>query len=237
MKTRNGASRDHYTNLCPVATSFPRATSSSEPASIQSNTVNDESTLTPPDGYRRYDPAEEMGEWSQSDFFDIVAVLWPVSFLVLIGVAYVFAQVGRFLNILVIGVVAMAIHEGLHALAGWLFGLKVTGGVNFKQLSPYVLTYGGFQSRLQTAVISMAPLAGISAFCLIVVFALASLGEPLFDVLIFGLVNIVLAFYDLLDLRFTLNLPEGTKEYHRQGHDVAYYVPERIDIPEPDNQQ
>jgi hypothetical protein len=195
--------------------------------------VSDESAPAPPDGYRRYDPEKEMGEWSRSDFFDFVAVLWPVAFLILVGVSYISAQVGRLLNILVIGIVAMAIHEGLHILAGRLFGLKVTGGINFKRLSPYVLTYGGFQSRLETAVISVAPLAVISTFCLMVVFALASLGQPLIDVVIFGLINIVLAYYDLLDLRFTLNLPEGTKEYHRQGHDVAYYVPEGIDTPEP----
>jgi hypothetical protein len=190
--------------------------------------MSDESAPTPPGGYRRYDPIEEMGEWPRSDFFDVVAVLWPVAFLILIGVSYISAQIGRLLSIIVLGVVAMAIHEGLHVLAGRLFGLEVTAGINFKQLSPYVLTYGGFQSRLQTAVITMAPLAVISTFCLIVVFVLALLGRPLIDVLIFGLINIVLAYYDLLDLRFTLNLPEGTKEYHRQGHDVAYYVPEGI---------
>jgi hypothetical protein len=190
--------------------------------------MSEESAPSPPDGYRRYDPEKEMGKWPRSDFFDIVAILWPIAFLILIGVSYTSAQIGRFLIILVLGIVAMAIHEGLHVIAGWLFGLEVTGGINFKHLSPYVLTYGGFQSRLQTAVISMAPLVVITTFCVVVVFALALLDRPLFDVVTFGLINIVLAYYDLLDLRFTMNLPEGAKEYHRQGHDVAYYVPKAV---------
>lgn len=194
--------------------------------------TDDESAPAPPDGYRRYDPEEEMGRWFQSDFFDIAAVLWPIALLILMGVSYSSAQIGRLLILLVSGIIAMAIHEGLHVLTGWLYGLDVTGGINVKRLSPYVLTYGGFQSRLQTAVILMAPLMVISVFCLIVVFALASLGRPSIDVAIFGLINIVLAYYDLLDLRFTMSLPEGTKEYHRQGHDVAYYVPEGIDTAE-----
>jgi hypothetical protein len=200
---------------------------------VQSDdSTDDESAPAPPDGYRRYDPEDEMGRWFRSDFFDITAVLWPVALLILMGVSYASAQIGRLPIILVLGVVAMAIHEGLHALAGRLFGFEVTAGINFKGLNPYVLTYGGFQSRLQTAVISMAPLAIISTFCVVVIFALALLGRPLIDVAIFGLINIVLSYYDLLDLRFTMSLPEGTKEYHRQGYDVAYYVPEGINVPE-----
>jgi hypothetical protein len=202
-------------------------------AIVQSDdSPDDESAPAPLDGYRRYDPGEEMGEWFRSDFFDIAAVLWPVAFLILMGVSYASAQIGRLPIIFVLGVVAMAIHEGLHVLAGWLFGLEVTAGINFKRLNPYVLTYGGFQSRLQTAVISMAPLVVISAFCVVVLFALALLDRPLIDVAIFGLINIVLSYYDLLDLRFTMSLPEGTKEYHRREHDVAYYVLEAIDVPE-----
>jgi hypothetical protein len=200
---------------------------------VQSDdSTDDESAPAPPDGYRRYSPEDELGRWFRSDFFDIAAVFWPIALIILMGVSYASAQIGRLLSVFVLGVVAMAMHEGLHVLAGRLFGLKVTVGVNFKRLNPYVLTYGGFQSRLQTAVISMAPLVVISTFCVAVIFALALLDRPLIDVAIFGLINIVLSYYDLLDLRFTMSLPEGTKEYHRQGHDVAYYVLEGVDTPE-----
>lgn len=194
--------------------------------------MDDDPLPIPPDGYRRYDPKEEMGEWSQSEFFNMVAVFWPLSLLLLMGFSYASAQIGRFFNILVLGVIAIVIHEGLHAITGRLFGLKVDAGINFSRLRPYVITYGGFQSRLQTAIILAAPLVVLSTFCLGVVFVLALLGRPLIDVIILGLINIVLAFYDLVDLRFTLNLPEGTKEYHRKGHDVAYYALKRVDTPE-----
>lgn len=202
-------------------------------AIVQSDdSTDDESAPAPPDGYRRYSPEDEMGRWFRSDFFDVAAVFWPIAFLILMGVSYASAQIGRLPVILVLGIIAMAMHEGLHVLAGRLFGLEATVGVNFKRLNPYVLTYGGFQSRLQTAVISMAPLVVISTFCVVVIFAFALVGRSLTDVAIFGLINIVLSYYDLLDLRFTMSLPEGTKEYHRQGHDVAYYVPEGVNAPE-----
>lgn len=186
--------------------------------------MSDDSAPSPPDGYRHYNPDEEM-EWLQSDVFQVIAILWPLALLLLMGFSYVSTLTGRFINLLVIGVVTIVIHEGLHLCAGWAFGLKPTVGINLKQLQPYVSTSGQFQSRLQRAIILSAPLVALSAVCILAVFILAALGQQSVDIIILAVINIVLSYYDILDLRFTLNLPEGAQEYHRKDHAVDYYVP------------
>ena len=195
--------------------------------------MNDDSEPSPPEGYRQYNPDEEM-EWSQSTVFDVIAVLWPLTLLVLMGISYTSAEIGRFINIIVLGIVAMIMHEGLHLAAGLLFGLKPSVGIDIKRLTPYVITHGQFQSRLQRAIILSAPLVFLSVFCVLVVFILTILGRSSIDVIIFAIINIVLAYYDIVDLRFTLNLPEGAKEYHQKGAGIDYYVP-KIDTSESDN--
>ena len=196
--------------------------------------MSDDSAPSPPEGYRHYDPDEEM-EWSRSTFFDIVAVLWTLTLLTLMGFSYSSAQIGRFLNIIVLGIVAIVLHEALHLAAGLMFVLKPAVGFNLKQLAPYVVTHGQFQSRLQRAIILAAPLVVLSAFCLLIALALNVLDRQSVDVIILAIINIVLAYYDIMDLRFTLNLPEGAKEFHRKGHGVSYYVP-KIDTADSDNE-
>ena len=88
---------------------------------------------------------------------------------------------------------------------------------------------------LQRAIILAAPLVVLSTFCLFIALALNILDRPSIDVIILAIINIVLAYYDIMDLRFTLNLPEGAKEFHRKEHGVSYYVP-KIDTAEPDNE-
>ena len=195
--------------------------------------MSDNSAPSPPEGYRHYDPDDEM-EWSQSTVFDVIAVLWPFTLLVLMGFSYTSAEIGRFINIIVLGIVAIIIHEGLHLAAGLMFGLQPSVGIDIKRVMPYVVTHGQFQSRLQSAIILSAPLVVLSAFCLLVVFILTALGRPSVDIIILAVINIVLSYYDIVDLRFTLNLPEGAKEYHRKEHEIDYYVP-MIDTSEPNN--
>lgn len=187
--------------------------------------MSDDPAPSPPDGYRHYNPDEEM-EWSRSETFEIIAIMWPLSLLLLMGFSYTSAQIGRFINLIVLGLVAMVIHEGLHVAAGWAFGLKPAVGIDIKRFQPYVTTYGQFQSRLQRAIILSAPLVVLSAICILTVFILSAIGRQSVDIIILAVINIVLAYYDILDLRFTLNLPEGAKEFHRKGYEVDYYVPE-----------
>ena len=186
--------------------------------------MDDEWPPSPPEGYRHYDPDEEMG-WSQSDYQIIIGVFWICSLIILIGISSVSARIGRLFNVFVLAAVAIVIHEGLHGLAGKLFRLKISAGINLKRFRPYVLTHGGFQSRLQTAFIVAAPLVGFSLFCLVAIFVLTLLNHPTADIAILAIMNIVLAYHDILDLWFILNLPEGAKEYHRKGRDIAYYAP------------
>jgi hypothetical protein len=130
--------------------------------------------------------------------------------------------------ILSLVILLVVIHESLHMLAAVLFGYDVAlqAHVNTRlDWTVSVITFGDFQTRLETAVIALAPLVLFTPFGIV---ALALGGEGL--VIAAGVLLAVNAAGAVVDVRtalLMLSLPSGTLVRHDNTGREQYYAPEK----------
>ncbi len=130
--------------------------------------------------------------------------------------------------ILSLVILLVVIHESLHILAAALLGYDVALQVHINTRLDWmvsVVTFGDFQTRLETAVIALAPLALFTPFGIV---ALAVGGEGL--VIAAGVLLAVNAAGAVLDVRtvlLMLSLPSGTLVRHDDTGREQYYAPEK----------
>ena len=122
----------------------------------------------------------------------------------------------------------VVIHESLHILAATLLGYDVALQVHVNTRLDWtvsVVTFGDFQTRLETAVIALAPLVLFTPFGIV---ALAFGGEGLViaaSVLLAA--NAAGAVLDVRTALLMLSLPSGTLVRHDDTGRQQYYAPEK----------
>lgn len=130
--------------------------------------------------------------------------------------------------ILSLVILLVVIHESLHILAAVALGYDVAlqAHVNTRlDWTVSVVTFGDFQTRLETAVIALAPLVLFTPFGIA---ALALGGEGL--VIAAGVLLAVNAAGAVVDVRtalLMLSLPPGTLVRHDDAGREQYYAPEK----------
>jgi hypothetical protein len=175
----------------------------------------------PPAGFHPYTPAPD------ASFGFVARGLaggWLLAVVVLGGLVWLH-QDHYSVSVVVVVLVMTVIHELVHAAVGWLLGLELTAGFDIAGLEtgPYILTYGEFQTRRESALLAAAPTLVLTPVLLLLAvvggtaMALAALAA-LF-------VNTLGAVADLRVVLTALRLPAGTLEYHTSGGEIRYYTP------------
>ncbi|WP_435078980.1 DUF3267 domain-containing protein [Halococcus sp. AFM35] len=124
----------------------------------------------------------------------------------------------------VVALVTTVVHELVHAAVGWLLGLELTAGFDIAGLEtgPYILTYGEFQTRRESALLAAAPTLVLApVFVLLMVVGSTATALAALAALF---VNTLGAVGDLRVVVTTLQLPPDALEYHTSSGEVRYYV-------------
>ena len=125
----------------------------------------------------------------------------------------------------VVALVTTVAHELVHAVVGRLLGLELTAGFDIAGLDtgPYILPYGGFQTRVESALLAAAPTLVLAPVLLLligvggtasVLAALAAL-----------FVNTLGAVADLRLVVTALGLPSGALAYPAADGEFHFYAP------------
>lgn len=197
----------------------------------------------PPDGYRYRDSPSALplsvrllvGLWVPFALLAVLALVFAIH-----GVADVlelfatfvphnFAAIALYAGwILSLVVLLVVIHELLHILAGTLLGYDVVvqaHATTWLDWEVSVITFGRCQTRLETAVIALAPLALFTPFGIA---ALAFGGEGLVvAAAVLLAVNTAGAVVDVRTLLLMLSLSAGTLVRHDKEGRQQYYAPEK----------
>jgi hypothetical protein len=196
----------------------------------------------PPDGYQCRDSPSTLplaarlfvGLWVPFSLLAVLALIFAVH-----GVADGLELFATFVPqnpvaitlyagwVLSLVILLVVIHESLHILAAAALGYDTAlqAHVNTRlDWTVSVVTFGDFQTRLETAVIALAPLVLFTPFGIV---ALAFGGEGL--AVAAGVLLAVNAAGAVLDVRtalLMLSLPRGTLVRHDSAGREQYYAPE-----------
>lgn len=177
----------------------------------------------PPPDYRAYtpdpDPSIEM-------FARVLAVGWLLAVVALGALVWFNHDHYTALSVAGIVLVTAVIHELLHAAVARALGLQVSGGFEFDGLAsgPYILPYGGFQTRRESVQVAAAPTLVLTPiFLLLVVVGGAALA---LTALVGLFANTIGAVFDLRAVVTAIQLPAGALEYHTAEGEIQYFAPE-----------
>ncbi len=197
----------------------------------------------PPEGYRLHDP-EFVQPWYVTAFlcFWIVTAFVGVPALVIElhgldtavrivrevlqpDTAHEWAvYLGWFIGTFAVLLVG---HEALHALAGRWFDLRTKFRFEYRHplsWSPEILTYGAFQSRTESLVISLTPLVALTTASIVALVWGHSLWL-IASAAIIALGNSASAVGDLASAWVLWFLPDGELMYHDSEGRRQYYTP------------
>jgi hypothetical protein len=174
----------------------------------------------PPAGFRSYTPAPD------ARFGFVARGLAGGWLLAVIGLgALVWLNQDHY-SIGAVAVVALlttVAHELVHAVVGWVLGLELTAGFDIAGLDtgPYILPYGDFQTRRESALLAAAPTLVLTpVFLLLIVIGGAAVALAALAGL---LVNTLGAVADLRLVVTTLGLPSGALAYPTAEGEMRYY--------------
>ena len=199
----------------------------------------------PPEGYRLHDP-----EYDQPWYVTVILLVWLVG--VFVGIPALVINLhgidsaidivrevlqpdgwGEWVVYLgwVVGILALFVggHEAFHALAGRWYGLRTKFRFQYNHLlswSPEIITYGGFQSRGESLVIALAPLAVLTSASIVALVMSQSLWVVASAAYI-ALGNSASAVGDLASSWMLWHLPDGELIYHDNAGRRQYYTPTR----------
>ena len=128
------------------------------------------------------------------------------------------------LGVLGVVFVTTVAHEIVHAVVGWLLGLELTAGFDIDGLAsgPYILPYGEFQTRRESALLAAAPTLVLSPVLVLLVVVGGTATTLAALAALF--VNTLGAVADLRVVVTALQLPPDALEYHTAEGEVRYYV-------------
>jgi hypothetical protein len=182
--------------------------------------MRDSSGSDPPTGFRSYTPV------SDAPFGFVACGLAGGWLLAVIGLGALMWLNQDHYSIGAVAVVALVTtvaHELVHAVVGWMLGLELTAGFDIAGLDtgPYILPYGGFQTRGESALLATAPTLVLTpAFLLVIAIG----GTAVALAALAGLfVNTLGAVADLRLVATTLRLPSGTLAYPTAEGEMRYY--------------
>jgi hypothetical protein len=185
--------------------------------------MNAENTVSPdpPTGYQLYNPDQDpsLGTGAR-----VVLTGWVVAVVVIL--VFIWLNHERFsLRLLWIFLATVLVHEGIHAIVGYLLGLRVRLMIEVDGVlsGPAILAYGDFLTCYESVLLSAAPILVVSPICLL----LMVVGNPTVVLAALGamFVNTVGAVGDVGQILDSLTLPSNTLEYYTSEDDVKYYVP------------
>jgi hypothetical protein len=176
----------------------------------------------PPTGYRPYmlDPDPSPGMVAR-----VLAAGWVLAVVVLGGLVWLSHEQYTALGVVGVVLVTTVVHEAVHAVVGWMLGLELTAGVEFDGLAsgPYVLPYGSFQTRRETALLAAAPTLVLSPVLLLLVVVGGT--ATVLAALAALFLNTVGAVFDLRAVMTTLRLPAGALTYPAADGELHFYAP------------
>lgn len=174
-----------------------------------------------PAGYKRYtpDPDAPFGLSARA-----LASGWLLAVIVLGALVWLHQDHYSF-GVVGVVVVTIGVHEAVHAVVGWMLGLELTAGFDVAGLEtgPYILPYGDFQTRHESALLAAAPTLVLTPVFLLLT---AVGGTATALAALAGLfVNTLGAVGDLRVVVTALQLPAGALEYHTAEGEIRYYAP------------
>jgi hypothetical protein len=201
----------------------------------------------PPEGYRKHDPEYRqpwyvtggLYVWVVAAFVStpvlVVALRGFETSVTVIREVFVLSRIGNTGELAVyVGwaaatvVVLLVTHEALHALAGRWFGLETEFHLEYSfpvNLTPSVVTHGGFESRGESIAITLAPLVILTPVSIIVL-AFADQPWVIGSAAWFVFGNSLGASLDLADTWHLWNLPAGELLHHDSDGWRQHYIPE-----------
>lgn len=183
--------------------------------------MGDSFAPNPPTGYRAYslDSDPSIGIFARA-----VAVGWVLAVVVLGGLVFLHhEQYG--VGVVGVVLVTVVVHELIHAAAGRFLGLQVAAGFDVGGLEsgPYILPYGEFQTRRESALLAAAPtLVFTPVFVLLAVVGGTAVALAALAALF---INTIGAVFDLRALLTALRLPAGALAYPAADGELHFYAP------------
>ena len=198
----------------------------------------------PPDGYRYRDPPSSLPRYAHV----IVALWFPCSILAIVSLVTVIEGFSETLNlyfssfpqtllafalyagwVVSLAILQLVIHELLHVLAA--VALDLQANVHYEVRTPVdwtvsVITFGDYQTRLQTALITLAPLLLFTPVG-IAILVLGGNGVTLIVTLLL-LFNTAGAVFDVRTALLMLSLPSGDLVRLDGAGRYQYYTREQI---------
>ena len=179
----------------------------------------------PPTGYRAcsLDPDPSIGVFARG-----LATGWLVAVVVLVVLVWLNQEHYTALGVVGVVLVTAGVHEAIHAVVCRALGLRVTGGVVLDGLEtgPYILPYGGFQTRRESALLAAAPTLVLTpVLVLLVVAGGTTVALAALAVLFF---NTLGAVFDLRAVVTVLRLPTDALAYPTVDGEIRYYAPSDV---------
>ncbi|EMA43538.1 MULTISPECIES: DUF3267 domain-containing protein [Halococcus] len=115
------------------------------------------------------------------------------------------------------------VHEALHGLGGYLYGLNVRFGWDWYSLSPFVTTYGRPQTRFETVFVTIMPFLSLTLVLVPAVVAFSGLAAAVFLPAL--LINTLGSSSDFNTVWKMAHLPAGSLLENDRDERTAYYVP------------
>jgi hypothetical protein len=125
----------------------------------------------------------------------------------------------------VVALLTTVAHELVHAVVGWLLGLELTAGFDIAGLDtgPYILPYGDFQTRRESALLAAAPTLVLTPVLLLLIGVGGTTSALAALVALF--VNTLGAVADLRLVVTALGLPSGALAYPAADGEFHFYAP------------